>query len=441
MTTRIVIFTVGTEGDARPYVALGRGLASCGYDVVIATSREFEDFVRRNALGFAPLTADFYELMQRHRNVIDRRSQWRMMRTLMDEVRRMARSWAEEGMAAADGAALIIGSGNVALLATSVGEKLGTPVVRSQLQPFDPSRDLPAPLFRPSRMKLPGAVNLLLYQALRIAAWRLMRQAIQGVRADLMLPPYPATGPWSLLRKASGRTLYGFSRHVVPRQPEWPASVSIPGYFMLPEAARYQPSPALKHFLETGPRPIYIGFGSMVSARIAALAGLVGEAVRLSGSRAIVSSGWAEMGAHLGASADIMVVTSVPHDWLFPQVSLAVHHCGAGTTAAAISAGIPTVPVPFVGDQFFWAWQMRRLGVATAHLERRRLTAQSLADAIEQARQPTIVAAASALGAMVRAEDGVAAAIGQLREWGMLPDHRPVAPLQDEAGLLAAGAA
>jgi sterol 3beta-glucosyltransferase len=417
--TRIVIFTVGTEGDARPYAALAKGLADAGHDVVVATSREFEGFVRAQGLGFAPLTADFREMMRRNKAVIDRPSQIVMVRTLMSETRRMAKSWADESLAAAAGADLVIGSGNVSLIGASIAEKLGIPYVRSQLQPFDPSRALPPALFRPPAVKLPGALNLVLYRLLRVIAWRLMQRAVNGVRRDLGLRPYPWTGPWALPHGAGGRILYGFSAHVVPRQPEWPERIAMPGYFILKEAEHYTPAPELERFLFDGPAPIYVGFGSMVSGASRDLAEIVLKAVRLSGRRAVVGSGWAGLGDDVGCSNDIRIVGSVPHDWLFPRVALAVHHCGAGTTGAAVRAGIPTVPVPFVGDQFFWGWQLERLGVATSRLERRGLTAERLAEAIHLAGKPEMIERAAALGRRVRAEDGVAAAIRQLESWGL----------------------
>ncbi len=438
MSSRIVIFTVGTEGDARPYAALGQGLARQGHRVVIATSREFEPFVRAHGLGFSPITADFLELMARNKAVMDRRSQLAMLRTLMAETRRMAGTWAEEGMAAASGADLVIGSGNVSLLAASVAERLGVPLVRSQLQPFDPSRDLPPPLFRPPPFKLPGPVNLALYRLLRVLAWRLMRGSVDGVRDGLGLPAYPAGGPWALPNAAGGRILYGFSRHVVPRQPEWPDRIAMPGYFIL-DAGRYRPSAELAGFLEAGPAPIYVGFGSMVTSRAVELARLVVAAVARSGRRAVVSSGWAGLAAHLPRSDDVLAVSGVPHEWLFPRVALAVHHCGAGTTAAAVRAGIPTVPVPFVGDQFFWAWQLGRLGVATPPLERRSLTPARLAEAIGRAGTPRMREAALALGERVRSEDGVEAAVRQLGLWGLLSRVETPGGPRRAAGLIRAG--
>jgi UDP:flavonoid glycosyltransferase YjiC (YdhE family) len=307
----------------------------------------------------------------------------------------------------------------------SVAEKLGIPYVRSQLQPFDPSRVLPPVLFRPPAVRLPGALNLALHRVLRLMAWRLMQRAINGVRQNLGLRPYPWAGPWAEPYGAGGRILYGFSAHVVPRQPEWPEQVAMPGYFILKEAERYAPALELERFLSDGPAPIYIGFGSMVSAKARDLAEIVMEAVRLSGCRAVISSGWAGLADGFGSSGDIIFVGGVPHDWLFPRVTLAVHHCGAGTTAAAVRAGIPTVPIPFVGDQFFWGWQLERLGVATARLERRELTADKLAEAIQLASKPGIIERASTLGRRVCAEDGVTAAVQQLESWGFLPQLKP----------------
>lgn len=431
--SRIVIFTVGTEGDARPYVALGKGLVARGHAVTIATSREFEPLVHANGLEFAPLTADFRALMQRNKTVLDRRSQWAMVRTLMAETSRMATHWAAEGLAAARDAALVIGSGNVSLLAASIAEKLGLPFVRSQLQPFDPSRSLPPPLFRPPPFPLPGAANMALYRVLRILAWRMMGPMIDGVRRELGLTRYPRLGPWNLPNGAGGHILYGISPHVVPRPAEWPSRIAMTGYLILEEAQHYTPSESLKRFLEAGDPPIYIGFGSMISERATLLAQAACDAVRQLGRRAILSSGWAGLGDALDTGDDIIVIDHAPHDWLFPRVSAAVHHCGAGTAAASTRAGIPVVPVPFVGDQFFWAWQLGRLGVATTRIERGALTAARLAAALRRAERPEMRRRAAEIGALVRAEDGVAGAIAQLENWNLLKPPEPFGGRRDRA--------
>jgi len=99
-----------------------------------------------------------------------------------------------------------------------------------------------------------------------------------------------------------------------------------------------------------------------------------------------------------------------------------VHHGGAGTAAAAARAGIPSVIVPFYGDQPFWARCLQRRGVAPAALDRRSLNADALAAALTAMAQPEMLREAEALGRAIRAEDGVGEALRHLRRWGLLEE-------------------
>lgn len=415
---RIIIFAAGTEGDVRPFLALGQGLAAAGHEVVLATGEDSAARARALGLEHAPLSNNVRALAERYPGMLDGRLQLGMMRVLLREMRQMAQAWAQEGMAAAQGATLIIGSGNVALVGASVAEKLGVPFVVASVQPFEPSRDLPPVMLKPA--KRPGLVNLALHHLTRAMIWQSGRKPMNIVRRDLGLAPYSWAGPWERAYGYGAPTLYGFSRHLLPVQPEWPARFSVVGFFNLPQAQGYEPPPELARFLAAGPPPAYIGFGSMVSGRTAELGQIVAEALRMTGGRAVLARGWMGLGRELADHPGICLVNDVPHDWLFPRMALAVHHCGAGTVAAAVQAGIPTVPVPFAGDQFFNGWQLGRLGVATPALDQRRLDAAGLAGAMRQAAAEDMRARAAALGALTRAEDGVGAAIGQLKAWGLV---------------------
>jgi UDP:flavonoid glycosyltransferase YjiC (YdhE family) len=114
-------------------------------------------------------------------------------------------------------------------------------------------------------------------------------------------------------------------------------------------------------------------------------------------------------------------------------MSAAVHHGGAGTTAAAVRAGIPSVIVPFYGDQPFWARCLNRQGVAPPAVERKAMTAGTLASALAATQHPAMIQKAAALGSAVRAEDGVGEAVRYLREWGLLPSVTEDAALQSLA--------
>jgi UDP:flavonoid glycosyltransferase YjiC (YdhE family) len=141
---------------------------------------------------------------------------------------------------------------------------------------------------------------------------------------------------------------------LIPKPADWGPHISVAGFYFLKLASTYTPDAELAAFLAAGPPPIYIGFGSIVVDDPNAMTKLIFEAVKKTGQRALVSKGWGGLGAdELGIPDGVFMVGNVPHDWLFPRVSCVVHHGGAGTTAAGIACGKPTVIVPFFGDQPF----------------------------------------------------------------------------------------
>jgi len=171
------------------------------------------------------------------------------------------------------------------------------------------------------------------------------------------------------------------------------------------------PPPGLDEFLARPGPVVSIGFGSMTSDNPSALAQLVLEAIRRAGVDAVLLSGWGGL-ASVASADDVFVAAAIPHDRLFPRVAAIVHHGGAGTTGAALRAGVPSVVIPFSVDQPFWASRVFALGVGPRPIPRARLNADSLAPAISLAiADQQIRSRAARLGELIRAEDGVAAAV------------------------------
>jgi UDP:flavonoid glycosyltransferase YjiC (YdhE family) len=108
----------------------------------------------------------------------------------------------------------------------------------------------------------------------------------------------------------------------------------------------------------------------------------------------------------------VYMVDSVPHTWLLPRVAAVIHHGGAGTTAAGLSAGVPSIVTPFMGDQAFWANRVFELGVGPKPIARRHLSVSHLSDAIATALgDDAMRQRAVDLGSRIRSEDGVANAV------------------------------
>jgi UDP:flavonoid glycosyltransferase YjiC (YdhE family) len=243
--------------------------------------------------------------------------------------------------------------------------------------------------------------NRLAAHALSAATDRIFAPAVRELRRELGLPPR-RWGPSALPRDRT--VLHGFSPRIVPRPADWPDGHRVCGYWWPGTTPGWRPDPRLVDFLEAGPPPVFLGFGSFVTTEAERLSALLVEALRRAKVRGIVQAGWSGLHAE---GDDLITVQEVPHAWLFPRTTAVVHHAGAGTTAAGLRAGVPAVPVPVQLDQHFWAARLHRLGVSPPPLRYQRLTAQGLAAAITTAtRTPALRARARLLAGELSREDG-----------------------------------
>ena len=194
---------------------------------------------------------------------------------------------------------------------------------------------------------------------------------------------------------------------LIPKPTDWGRNIDISGFYFLNLASSFTPDPDLAAFLQNGPPPVYIGFGSIVVDDPNAMTRLIFDAIHLAGIRALVSKGWGGLGADdVGVPEGVFMLGNVPHDWLFEHVSAVVHHGGAGTTAAGIKAGKPTIIVPFFGDQPFWGDMVARARAGPRPIPHQDLTAENLAEAIKFCLQPDTIARARELGDKIKEEQG-----------------------------------
>jgi UDP:flavonoid glycosyltransferase YjiC (YdhE family) len=135
------------------------------------------------------------------------------------------------------------------------------------------------------------------------------------------------------------------------------------------------------------------------------------DAIAQSGQRAILIAGWGGLKSN-DLPENVFQIDSIHHSWLYPKMAAVVHHGGAGTTSAGLRAGVPSIVVPFHGDQPFWGKCIKNLGVGPAPVPRNRLTAERLAKAIQIAvTDPSIATRAAEIGAKIRKENGITRAV------------------------------
>jgi hypothetical protein len=273
---------------------------------------------------------------------------------------------------------LIAGVGGL-YLALSFAEKLEIPLLPAFVFPFTPTRTFPGVLFPQSLNRWGGTINWLSHQALRQIIWQGSRSGDTAARQQVLdLPPSPFFGPHQSPYLHRLPTLYGFSPSVLAKPSDW-QNTFVTGYWFLDAAPDWTPPTDLVNFLEAGSPPVCIGFGSMGNRNPEETAELVLQALEKTGQRAILLAGWSGMQKEKMPD-NAFLIKSVPHAWLFPRVAAVVHHGGAGTTAAGLRAGVPTIIIPFFGDQGFWGQRVADLGVGTAPIPRKQLTAERLGD-------------------------------------------------------------
>lgn len=415
---RVLIVTMGSRGDVQPYIALGQGLQAAGHVVKIATHCNFQSFVEEHGLLFAPLNADMRALMKSDAG----RRMWAAGANsalyghrFFQAVRPLTRRIAQDCLEASRGADVVLGSMLGYWMAYNAAEKLHLPLHAAYLQPAHPTGLYPNAMFvpLPERVKNRDRYNLFSYGAFNRVLWLLAASMYNDARKSVLgLPPLKYEDLFGALTHPHGpQVLYGYSSHVLPQDPDWPQRIRVTGFWYLDPPPAWRPPEHLVRFLEAGPPPVYVGFGSMSSCRPEETADTVVAALQQAGVRGILLSGWA--GLKPSRLPDtVLQIDEVPHSWLFPQVAAVVHHGGAGTIAAALRAGVPQVSVPFSGDQPFWTHTIAELGVAPPPIPHRRLNARKLAGAIALATtDPDLRAKAAAVGAQVRAENGVARAV------------------------------
>lgn len=395
---KVTILTAGSRGDVEPYLSLGQGLRQQGCTVKLVATQNFAPLVASWGLDFAPIPLDLEIILNTPtaRRAQQANTPWKFFRSLADpRVGEMMDLSLQHSWQACQGADVIVYHPGLPL-GYFAARRLGARPVLASPFPLFASPLYPALVFDGWRGG--GWLNRLSHWLFQQAFWWAIRPAlVRFLRSHWgELPPdlgCPYRRPQTCLVSCSS-TLFEHPLHRgfwFGQQPAW------------------QPSPELLEFLQQGPAPVYVGFGSL--SRPESLQQAC-ESVLQAGQRAVVAG---PLGAlKEAAGSDLHVLDSCPHRWLFPRVAAVVHHGGAGTTAAALRAGVPMVVVPHANDQFAWARRAQELGVAPEELAPSQLPGGGLLRSLQQALQPSMAERARRLAATFKEEDGLAWAVQQI---------------------------
>lgn len=412
----ISILALGSRGDVQPLVTLGQALQARGHRVRVATFASFGPLVAGAGLELFPLAGDAPELLRRAaEGMLGRRhGPLEAVRALRRSYGRLAESLPRElaGLGRTD---LILNQLPAHLFGPELSERLGAPWAVAAVIPLVRTRYCPLVGVSAAPGWLPG-YNRLTYRLGEQIGWQLFRASVNRLRRAWGMAPQPLWGPYAAIHRGGVPFLCGFSPLVVPRPPDWGPHIHMTGWWYAEERGWPAP-PELLRFLEDGPPPLFVGFGSMPVDDPARVTALVAQAARSSGLRVLLQAGWAGLGGDL--PPQMFPLGETPYGWLFPRCAGLVHHGGSGSTGYALRAGVPSLVVPFGFDQHYWGERTRRLGAGPAPLPFRTLSAAGLAAALERlAHDPALRAGAAALGRRLAAERGVERAVALIEGLG-----------------------
>ncbi len=389
----VVILVVGTRGDVQPFLPIGRYLAAAGHRVRLASHAVFRSFVEENGLEFFPLAGDPAELsayMTRTGGRILPGSPSELFedvprkRKLIAEI--LASTWAActqpdpEHPAQTPFVADAIIANPLSFGHIHVAEALGAPLHIAFPMPWTPTTFWPHPLARLRSDRPQPLENLLSWGAIETLLWTGAGDLINEFRENTLdLSPRHLGGHAAgILHERAVPHAYLWSPAFLPPPRDWGAEIDITGWCFLDRTSDWQPPPDLMSFLAAGPPPLYVGFGSCIAEDPAQLTKTVIEAARRAGVRLLLSRGWSGLGNE-SLPEEVLLLDDCPHDWLFPRCLAVCHHGGAGTIAAGLRAGRPTIVVPFFGDQTFWGERIHAAGAGPAPLPAATLDPEALA--------------------------------------------------------------
>lgn len=404
---KFCFFTIGSRGDVQPFIALGKGLQRKGHSVRICAMNVFRELIESEGFEYAPMAGSAELVMEKLiGEQVSFAEYFRNLRELLEPIKSEFLSDIEN--ACGDVSCVLYSTlGSVAYHAC---EKYRIPCFRVFFCPLDPTGEFPA--MTAPRIPLGKIYNRLTFEGGDILWSNATRALLNDWRTEMGLPkiklfqfPY---------REISGKpipTLYAYSPSIAPKPKEWDNDRYVTGFWIQEVSKGWEPNQKLKEFLHDGEKPIYIGFGSTVGGDFNRILDIVLESVTKTKQRALISAGWRNIGDRK-LPENVMLIDNVPHEWLFHHVKAVSHHGGAGTTAAGIRAGIPSVIVPFGGDQPYWGDRIYKLGLGTKPMWCKRITVENYSKAIDIAVSDEVMQKrAIEYGKKLRVEDGVSNAI------------------------------
>lgn len=398
-----MIATSGSRGELQPYLAIALALQAAGHQILFASEERMKSLVESFGLEFFKIAGDPTAILWTKEAQVALRDGkvFQIMKQMKDFVEPFYQQTLIDYEAACQNVDCIV-SGQLCITQTyCIAEKLKLPWVPVILGPSLKNGEFP--MFFVSQTNLYFEwLNKLTYNVIYWALWQDEKEKINKWRTEKLglVPITNSLGMAGIFEDQKLDVLLAFNRNVIPgeRVPaDWPPNYKICGFLFVPKTPEENIDPKLRAFMNTTEgsiQPVYLGFGSMPAPNPLLLVELAIKLTTRLQVRTVICAGWSELSeiiaspdepedtSRIRLPSEVIIVKEAPHDWLLQRCSAIVHHCGVGTSAAALRSGVPSVPCPVMLDQPFFASRLYQLGCASEPIPFQKLDANNLCTAV-----------------------------------------------------------
>ncbi len=386
---KILLPVIGVRGDVQLFIALAKALSDRGYEATVALNQKFVKLAESYGVNYYSLGGELDDGVKEMQEIIRAKNNLEAVKLGTEFFFQGVREHSKTLQELCPLYDLIVGYGSFGL---AEADKANKPFISVVIDPTMAEKKF--------------SKNIKLNMGLiveKIALYFLMGRKYEQFRKEIGAPSSNSSNPPMIILP--------MSREVVKPSHNWTKKNVISGYWYLESPLNYSPPEDLLDFIEAGKKPIFISFGSANWSEEdnSALMKILFEGVQKAGERAIILN---TENYTNKIPEHVYLVQESPYDWLFDHVWCVIHHCGLGTTAEVLKSGLPSIPVPFMVDQFAWAERIHSLGVATHPIPRKKLTMEKLSKAIKEIRDnPLIMENVKNLGHKIRKENGLKSAV------------------------------
>ena len=394
---KIAILTLGSLGDVLPFALLGKALRRAGHEVVFVSGANFESLAQEHQLPFVPVEADFRQMAHSEEGKRMMKTPLQTRRNLRTHIYPMIRNALRTFYAEAAAAGKVIFHSKT--LADCFADRFPEKMIRSNVVPaFEPTSAFPNPVG--SGFPLPGFANKLSFRFSNLI-YRLMGEPMRALRKEIGLP-----AAWQFQSLPS---IYGISEHFLPKPADYGPHSYFTGFWR--EASAAELPPDLKYFLENGPPPLLLTFGSMPFQSKLDLNATLQTLTQQLDIRMLVAKGWGLGEVQLEETPLIKQMPYIPYDAVLPYTKAVIHHGGIGTISSCLYAGKPFLSCPVIypwGDQYFWGMIAHQRQVALRPAPLKKLTTEKLVRLTRQLlHTPSLYEHARELQLKLRNENGL----------------------------------